>query len=196
MPDKFEVIDIEYKSKVKQLDAFLYMPVFVSGDVENEKERLKINEKQEVYFKQKGKSWKYEEECRLILSSPFPWLFGEQIEYSNQERLFHYEPSQLVGIVYGARMSPEKCKHIEEILKERKEWYHYQSNYKRIIFNFMEFKSKLSFNQREVEIIPYRLDTVKPIYYGGKDFDRLYNDWITGVGFEREGNSSKRIKVD
>jgi len=192
LPGKFKFIDINYKSEVESLNAFLHMPVYVSGDAKNEEERLKILEEQESHYLQKGQNWFYENESRLILSPPPSWLFGGHIEYTKQERLFHYEPSQLVGIIYGARMSDDDINRIREILKERKEWRYRTTNYKRIEFSFVEFKAKLSANQRTVEINPISLSDMKPT---DKNFDRLYAEWNEGIGWERENASSKRMVV-
>jgi len=196
VPEKFKFHHIEYKPQVELLNAFINLPVAVTGDVKNEEERLKISTERESHYLQKGKSWFYEDESRLILSPPIPFLFGAHIDFTKQERLFHYEPSQLVGIIYGARMTDEDKNRIREILKERKEWTSRITNYKRIEFNFIEFQAILSATQREVEIEPLNLITYTPIPTTDKNFDRLYSEWKEGVGFERENNSSRRVKVD
>jgi hypothetical protein len=196
MPEKFKIVDIDYRSEVEQSNAFLYLPVYVSGEAKNEEERLQIRSKQESHYSQKGMNWYYENESRIILPPPPPWLFGEHIEYTKQERLFHYDPSQLVGIIYGARMASAEKNRIKEILQERKDWIDYNLTHKRIDFNFVEFEAKLSTMQRTVEISPLGIDTYKFIAVEEEDFVRLYKDWQEGVGFEINGSSSKRIKVD
>lgn len=191
-PKDFTFQDINYKSKVKSLDAFLHMPVFVSGNAKDEKQRKKIQQLQESHYIQKARNWEYEKESRLILPPPPSWLFGEHIEYTKQERLFHYEPSQLVGIVYGARLKNENRERIREILNSRSDYQSMTVNYKRTEFHFIEFQANLSINQRELEVVPLNILSYKPIPPTDKDFDRLYSDWRTGYGWEKEENRSSR----
>jgi hypothetical protein len=196
LPDFFKFIDIDYKPEVEFLNAFLHLPVYVSGDAKNEEERLNIITDQERHYSQKGHNWIYENESRLILPPPPSWLFGGHIDYTKQERLFHYEPSQLAGIIYGARMIEQEKNRVREILKERDNWIDNTSNYKRITFRFIEFEAKLSTNQRNVEVLPISIMGPIPIRPSDTDFERLYAEWKEGIGHERDGNRSKRIKVD
>jgi len=189
MPEEFEFKNIDYKSKVKHLDGFLHLPVYINGKAKNESEQKKIYDLQQKHYSQKGKSWSYEKETRLILNPPPSFLFGEHIEYTSQERLYHYEPSQLVGIIYGAKMELRQKQRIDEILKERENWININNNYKRIVFNFVEFQAKLSTNQREVEIIPTAIRNYNKITPKDKDFDRLFKEWKSGIGHERGKNS-------
>ncbi len=195
MPENFKFKDIDYKSKVKQLDGFLHLPVYVNGDAKNQEEKKKVFELQQKHYSQKGKSWSYEKETRLILNPPPSFLFGEHVNYTQQERLFHYEPSQLVGIIYGAKMDLKQKQRIDEILRERKDFIDCNHNYKRTIFNFVEFQAKLSTNQREVQISPICIRNYQKIKPNDKDFNRLFKEWNNGIGYEREKNSSKRIQV-
>ena len=192
LPESFKFKDIEYKRDVESLDAFLHMPVAVTGDVSNQREAGKLSTQRESHYLQKGQSWFYESETRLTLPPPPPWLFGEQITYSRQERLFHYEPSQLAGIIYGARISIEDKIRIQEILKERKNFINEVSNYSRTVFNFVEFEAKLSTNQRQLNIEPISLNGKPTI---DKDFKRLYKEWQEGYGYKRENSSSRLIQV-
>lgn len=195
MPEEFKLIDIEYLGKVNPSDAFLHMPVAVSGEAENDEHRDRIRKEQESHYKQKGESWKYENEARLILSPPPPWLFREHFEYTSQERLFHYDPSHLVGIIYGSRMKEDEKERIREILKERKEWDLYYPNYKRTDFNFVEFNATLSSNERIVNINPISILSYNRILKSDKEFERLYKEWQEGWGIEKDGSTSKRIRV-
>lgn len=194
--DKFKLIDIDYVDKVKSSNAFLQMPVIVSGDAKNEHHRDEIKNEQEKHYHQKGKSWNYEKEARLILSPPPSWLFGENVEYTNQERLFYYDPSHLVGIIYGSRLSEADKKRIQQIISDRKDWEIYFVERKKIVFNFVEFEARLSKNQREIEIEPIAINTYQRLTKSDKDFERLYNEWKDGWGSERDNKSSKRIKID
>lgn len=195
IPDSFPFTKIEYKAEVKPLNAFLHLPVGVTGEkVENEAKQ--IREEQESHYRQKSKSWEYEAEYRLMLQPPLPWLFGEHFDYTKQERLFHYQPSQLAGIIYGARMETSDKNRIKELLKERNEWRFYLDNEKVIEFSFVEYDAVLSPNQREVVIKPTGMLSYKIILPTDPDFDRLYKEMPDGWGWERYKNGSKKIKVD
>lgn len=193
LPKKFKFSDIDYKQEVETLNAFLHMPVSVTVEASNEAEQLKITADQQIHYQQKGQNWVYENEARLILPPPPPWLFGGHIDYSKQERLFHYEPSQLAGIIYGARMTVEEKNRVKEVLEERKNLLDRISNYPRTVFRFVEFEARLSTHQRNVDIKPI---SIMGMPTTDKDFDRLYNEWLEGIGHLRDGNGSKRIKVN
>ena len=195
MPEAFDFVDIDYLKNVRQSSAFFHLPVAVSGEAESDKQITAIRNEQESHYKQKGINWSYEKESRLMLPPPASWLFGKHIGYTKQERLFHYDPSHLVGIIYGARMTFDEKKRIHEILKERKEWFYRYPNYKRIEFNFVEFNASLSSKERKVDIQPLAMNPHNKISIGDKDFDRLYKEWQEGWGFEREVGSSRKIKV-
>lgn len=194
-PDEFKFIDIEYVDKVIPSDAFLHMPVTISGEAKNDSHRQEIRNEQEKHYAQKGKNWSYEKEARLILSPPPSWIFGDNIEYTNQERLLYFDTSHLVGIIYGAKLSENDKKRIQQIISDKENWELYYVNRKNIHFDFVEFEAKLSQNQREVEIEPIAINTYKRLEKSHKDFDRLYTDWQHGWGSERDQNSSRRIQV-
>jgi len=196
LPEGFEFTKIDYEEEVKPLNAFLSLPVYVTGEAKNEEEKLKIFKDRESHYSQKSKSWEYESEFRLMLRPPIPFLFGEHFDFTKQERLFHYEPSQLVGIIYGARMELPEKNRIREILRERREWDIDFTKQKRIEFNFVEFEAKLSTKQRSVEVMPTGIITWQRIGVNDKNFERLYKEWQEGWGHERDGVSSKRIKVN
>ena len=187
---------IDYEPEVKPLSAFLRLPVYVTGEANDKEEAARILKEKESHYKQKSVSWEYESEYRLMLQPPIPWLFGEHFDYTQQERLFHYQPSQLVGIIYGARMEVTEKNRIKEILKESRDWLSYSAMEKTIEFNFVEFEANLATNQRKVEIIPTGLMTYHTIPVSDPDFNRLYQEWQDGWGWERHDRGSRKIKVD
>lgn len=195
VPNFFAFTDIDYKDNVEQLDAFLHMPVYVSGEAANEAERQQILAQQRTHFFQKGQPWHYEKESRLILHPPPSSLFGEHVVYTKQERLFHYDPSQLVGIIYGANMPYENKSRIKELLQEREEWVYLNSDHKRTAFHFMEFEAKLSKSQRDIEIVPIDINLSGKLPIENKDFDRLYREWREGIGSEKEARQSRLVQV-
>jgi hypothetical protein len=195
IPESFQFTKIDYEPEVKSLNAFLHLPIGITGE-KGEDEAKRIRQEQESHYKQKSKSWEYEAEYRLMLEPPIPWLFGEHFDYTKQERLLHYQPSQLVGIIYGARMEATEKNRIKELLKERRDWRVYDDNKKTIEFSFIEFDAVLSSNQREVEIKPAGLLSYNTMPTSDPNFDRLYRELLDGWGWERYQNGSRKMKVD
>lgn len=195
IPEKFDFIDIQYASEVDSLDAFINLPVYITGEPESDEEKAKIMAERESHYHQKGIHWKYERESRLILRPPLPWLFGEHFDYSNQERLFHYEPFQLVGIVYGSQMTLTSKIRIKEILNERREWIQ-SVNYPRIVFDFVEFEAKLSSKERKVEVVPTAIHGLKSYIPADNEFDKSYKDWQDGWGLQIGDKETKMVKIE
>jgi hypothetical protein len=195
IPERFQFTKIDYETEVKPLNAFLHLPVGVTGE-KNEKEAKIIRQEQESQYTQKSKSWEYEAEYRLILKPPMPWLFGDHFDYTKQERLFHYQPSQLVGIIYGAKMEMTEKNRLKELLKERREWRTYSVDEKMKEFSFIEYDAALSPNQREVVIKPTGLLSYITMSTSDPDFERLYKELLDGWGWERHKNGSRKMKVD
>jgi hypothetical protein len=195
IPDKFEFVKIDYKQEVKPLDAFLHLPVGIVGEKDKE-EAQKIRLEQEALYSQKAMGWAYEREYRLILQPPPPWLFGEHFEYTKQERLFHYQPGQLAGIIYGARMELSEKNRIKELLRERQSWRSYSDGSEVTEFDFFEFDAQLSTNQRHVTNKPTGLLSYKTIEPSDQNFERLYKEWQEGWGHIRFANGSRKIKVE
>lgn len=196
MQEAFDFTDIEYFENVTTSSAFFHLPVFVTGESANDEQINAIRNEQESHYKQKGISWNYEKESRLILPPPPSWLFGGHIEYTKQERLFHYDPGHLVGIIYGARMTKEEKNRIHEVLKERKDWIYSYPNYTGIEFNFVEFSASLSAKERAVTIKPISMNPHSTVPLNNKDFDRLYQEWQEGWGFEKSDRGSRKIKIE
>jgi hypothetical protein len=196
MPDSFKFAEIEYHKEVKPLNAFLHMPAFVSDKGQTEKEINQIRDQQESHYRQKSKHWEYEQEFRLMLPPPMPWLFGEHFDYTKQERLFHSQSSQLVGIIYGARLNEKERLRIQEIIQERKDWELDSLKNDIIEFNFLEFEAKLSQNQRSLDIIPIGFLNHRQKSTKDTDFDRLYSEWIEGWGWKKHDRGAKKIKVE
>jgi hypothetical protein len=195
IPESFQFTKIDYEAEVKPLNAFLHLPVGITGERVKE-EAMKIRQEQESHYIQKSKSWEYEAEYRLMLQPPMPWLFGEHFDYSKQERLLHYQPSQLVGIIYGARMEETEKNRIKELLKERRDWRVYPDEEGTKEFSFIEYDAVLSPKQREVLIKPTGLLSYTTMPTTDPNFDRLYNELLDGWGWERHKNGSSKMKVD
>jgi Protein of unknown function (DUF2971) len=94
LPDQFTAAPIQYRDGVVPQDAFNCFPESVCGLVDGEVANSQIHTKSRQHLLEKDVGWKYERESRLVLSPPTAWLAGGQREYTAQQRLFHYEPTQ------------------------------------------------------------------------------------------------------
>lgn len=196
LPDAFEIRDIEYVETPEYLNGFMCFPAAVAKGKYTQSEMEEFQVKQSKTYWQKHTVWDYEKESRLVLSSGISWLAGERLSIPAHQRLFHYESTQLVGIVVGARTSKEQRQRIEQIVAEKVDRWYVNSEGERIISNFVLFEEHLSETNRNVEIVPYKIyGSVKPIEKNDKDFDRLYNNWQEGWALKFVGNGAEKIQL-
>ncbi|HHK8512555.1 TPA: DUF2971 domain-containing protein [Vibrio parahaemolyticus] len=196
LPESFVFQPVEYQEKVEHLCAFCRLPAGVTKINLEENERLSLVTKQSNQYVQKHQSWEYEQEVRLSFTPISGYLYGQKMFLSKHERLFHYDPCQLVGIVFGSKMSAENKSRIREVITEvlnKRELYKQD---KRVLFNFMIFEAELSSTQRNLNIKPHELLTlVKNYKPDSPDFERFYAEWESGVGMKIDGSSSSRVVI-
>ncbi|MEP4802854.1 MAG: DUF2971 domain-containing protein, partial [Hyphomicrobiales bacterium] len=119
VPTDFLFRGISYQESTEALDAFSCFPVAVYGRELSESERIELIESQQRQVLTKHIGWSYEQEVRVTFSPGVSWLFGEHLECTQLERLFHFRPTQLVGLIMGARMSSHQQSRVREICKAR-----------------------------------------------------------------------------
>ncbi len=198
IPESFKFMDVSYVNETKSLDAFLCFPKSVIGNTIKEEKINKIVLEQKAQYLQKHSSWAYEKESRLILESSLPWLFGEHINLSPQERLFYFEPTQLVGVIIGSRIQPSLKSRLGEIIKERIDRIAKGVNYSRTIFDFVIFESKLSTDSRSLQINPLEIRGLgnKKMTSAHKDFTNFLKKWENGCGLLFDKNSCRKVQID
>lgn len=197
---KFEMEEILYTDTETNIDAFLCFPGYVSGHkFKSDDERIAHCKQLQKHFLEKNSCWSYEQETRLLLHTPYAWLCGEKIEYSKHERLFHYDASQLVGIVLGYKMSKVDKQRIREIILEKiKKRYEFASGKDvRRFFDFVLFDAELSPLKRSVEIAPKEIyDGSKFLLPGDETFKKRFEEWEQGYCLEMKDKSGRKIKID
>ena len=193
MPDSFEFDNVDYRETFNPLNAFKCMSQYIFGQEVEDQEQLLLRTEQNSHFLQKELSWKYENESRLVLEPPPSWLFGGHVNYTTHERLFHYQPTQLVGVITGARMSQNDKDRLIEIIHEKKDQIYRISNYPYVMFDFVIFEAKLSLNQRAIEVLPMEILGGMPVKSGEKTFDERLKKWQDGWGlhFDKAGSCQK-----
>ena len=196
LPKSFLFEDVHYNKGTCSGDAFLCFPQHVSGCSLNEKERIELVESQKAQYLEKHESWSYEQESRLLLMAPLPWLFGEHISLTKQERLFYYQPTQLVGIIFGPQMQNDFKQRLYEIVNIRMRRPDLVPNgIKTELFDFVIFETKLSNETRDIIVEPIQiLSLTKKKDKDEKGFDEQYKLWLDGwsVVFDGKGGGSKK----
>ena len=198
---QFSMQDVIYcdEGETTVIDAFLCFPPYVAGKEFSEEERAEHFAKLQSPFLEKGLCWEYERESRLLLTTPSAWLFGENFEYSSYERLFHYESTQLVGIILGAKMQESEKNRIREIVKDKVDgWYDFDvSKGEKRIFSFVLFESELSLKKRNIDIFPKEIYTGTGVILDeDSEFKKAYEEWKKGRCIEWSEGHSKKTYID
>jgi len=135
---------------------------------------------------------------RVVWTEDYPWLFGEHIDYNQQERLLYYKPNQLIGIIFGALMNEQQKARLQIIIQERMDRIsRVASSDNLAVFDFVVFQAKLSENSRNVNIDAEELYKLNIKYdKNHKDFNRFYDAWKEGwaIEFHGSGGSCKRFE--
>ena len=181
VPDFFEIRDIEYVQEPKLSDGFTYFPEAVIGKVFSQ-DQIKdiLNDREKIYL-QKHSVWEYEEESRVILQSGHSWLVEQQLSLSPYQRLIHYDPIHLAGIIVGVNMPKDQRSKIEEIMAEKARRQVECLEAETVTFDVVLFEEKLSPINRTVEIVPYRIyNEIRQIDKTDKDFGEHLKKWEEG----------------
>lgn len=197
LPESFVFQDVAYSDNTAFADTFMRFPQHVSDFSLNEPERIKLIDAQERQYLEKHKSWSYEQEVRLLLKAPLAWLFGEHIQFTKHERLFHYQPTQLVGIITGPLMQEEYKQQIYEIVRDRINRRDYiVDGVKTEVFDFVFFEASLEDNDRHIKVAPAKiLSLSQEISRGDTGFEGKYQEWQDGWAIVFEGSKSSRIQI-
>ncbi|WP_236896989.1 DUF2971 domain-containing protein [Clostridium beijerinckii] len=189
--DGFEFRDVVYDLNTTFNNAFYYFPEHISGENFDEKKLESIRNWKEQQYLIKHDCWSYENESRLTVSTNSGWLLGGHVEYSPYERLFHYHPNQLVGIILGARMEDKEKLRIREIIKEH---INHISNilYDNFpVFDFVLCQATLPDNQRKVIIKEEEIFTLtRTISRTDDDFEEYLTRWKEGEAIVYRKNNS------
>ena len=117
---------------------------------------------------------------KRIKISITPCLFGNRFEYTQDERLFYYNPTQLVGLICGAWMDNDIKKRIKEIISYNREqmWLNIKED---AVFDFVLFQAKISDEKRGIQIIPELIYSSTQTYQqSDKTFNDKFERWEKG----------------
>jgi hypothetical protein len=188
--------DVEYCSNNKMIDASRFMPHnILRKHFKNEEERINFVTENDKECLKKHSCWEYEKESRLLLYEPMPWFFGEHFELTKEERLLHYQPTQLVGIILGALMEPEIKERVREIIHVLRERIT-KTTITGPLFDFVLFEASISDKHRDLEIKPKEIFIeTTPFSNNDPQFPSQYKKWKNGeaIVFDGKGGSRKQV---
>ena len=196
---KFKFYDVVYGNDSATIDPFGYFPKYVNDcQFADEKERMDFFKGLERHHLEKGSCWEYEQESRLLLPTPGSWITGNNVEYTKYQRLFHYDPSQLVGIIFGSRMSQENRNRIKEIVDEKIDSRLNSTSNNDRFFKFVYFQTKLSSKERKLEIEPLEINSLSHcVRSDDATFEQEYKEWEKGWCLEFNGpGSAKKVYIE
>lgn len=187
---RFKVEEIDYKNELEPIDAFCLLPAYNTGyKFDTEEERLGFHLKIKNQLFTKNKCWGTEQEARLLLPQSSKYISGES-SYTKFQRLFHYDFSQVVGIIFGARMSESEKLEIKEIINYKIEKKFRDlgcGSKKAYIFDFLYQQAEICSSSREVKIIDQELIVMgSTIEIGTEYYQRQLRAWkgFKGVTFD------------
>lgn len=196
VPEEFQFHKIRYESDITHLNAFYLFPKSIAPELSSEAKRKNLARRHDDQYSIKHSSWSYEKESRITLRGPISWLFGDRFEYTSQERLFHYEPPQLVGVIFGARMSEDNKSRLFQVLDERSERIARRIVDGRITFDFLVQQASVSARAGTVQISPLgfhgRINRSRP---GDEKFESTLDRWRKGGGIKYDGKSTSNVVV-
>lgn len=177
----FKINDIHYSDQLNAIDAFTLLPEYLTGYAPlPESNRLNFHSESQNQLLTKNKCWDYEQECRLLLPEPKKWISGVS-NYSNLKRLFHYDFSQVAGIIFGARMTEHEKNTIRDIvnfkLTERFSNLG-ASGEKKYLFDFLFQEAEICTSSRAVKIKDLELNSMSSILNPGSEYyERQLKKW-------------------
>lgn len=179
IPEGFDLNDIEYiNEQIPPINAFALFPHVINPEHFSKAVDDAMNIAYRSYLR-KHSAWKYEEETRLLLFKGGSQYFANRtLSLSSHQRLFHYDPSQLVGIILGAKMSSEQREQIQEIVKEKVTLLKTKSKEYWQQSDFVIFKARLLADKIKIDINPVEIYTSEGVFNKTQnDFERLFDNW-------------------
>jgi len=196
VPATFPFEDISYEDDASTGDAFSCFPHAAFGRKLSEQERLDLAKLQHRQVLTKHTCWSYEMESRVTIHPPSSSLFGEPVQLSPEERLFHFRPSQLVGVIVGARMPAHQKARIREIARMRMNRFASARGDQEPYLDFVLFQAELHQERRNVVVEPQEIFSLQgSIDRRAGSFASSLQAWREGWGllFHKAGAEKKQF---
>lgn len=200
MPDAFEFLAMHYPDRVKPACAFSLLPGDIYGEELDDDERTRLLNEIDRQFLEKHKAWEYEQETRLILQAPTPWLYGARHEPSTQQRLVHFDPTQLAGVIVGARADSKSRERIVEIVRTKRQYASAQRSVgaaEHITTDIVVFDADLGKTDRATDVSPSLIFGLSDeIDQTSESFQQRLDDWDLGwVYVTKDGKTTRKQLV-
>ena len=198
IPKNFTISDVHYGPK-KNIDGFTLFPRKIYGRDFSAEERKSYWESIEKMYLTKSPCWDYEEEARLYLPSATACVSREIL--FPIDRLFHYNNSQIAGVIYGMRMSESDKRLVREILLRKSKERYMESQDDTYLFNIVAFDAHFDDTQHSISIEPSEIfDCGKAIDKSSEHFSNKFASWEKGEAFHihttEKGRGSSRVILD
>ena len=177
--ESFELNDVEYTNgQIPKINAFALFHHVINPEAFKKEFNDAMNVAYSSYLR-KHCAWKYEKETRLILFKGVPqYIANRKISLSTHQRLFHYDPSHLVGIILGAKMPSEQREQIQEIVKKKVDMLKSEPRGNSQPNDFVIFKARMSTDTIKIDMEPVEVYTSRGIFNKAQnDFERLFDNW-------------------
>lgn len=196
--ENFKLHDITYGPK-QSIDGFTLFPHSVYGRDMTDHERKIYWERTENSTLTKSSYWNYEQESRLYIPANSSCVSNESISSIN--RIFHYDNSQIAGVIYGIRMSESNKKLVREVLLKKSRERHLDSSNEKYLFDIVSFESKFDDNQHNISIKPSEIfDCGSAISSSNPAFISKLSSWEKGEAIHirptEKGTSGSRIILE
>ncbi|HIG8799644.1 TPA: DUF2971 domain-containing protein [Raoultella terrigena] len=196
--DKFKMHDVTYGNK-KNIDGFTLFPSYVYGRELSNEELTSYWKNRENIYLTKSACWDYEKESRLYISSSLACVSKEAL--SSIDRIFHYDNSQIAGVIYGMRMSEKNKRIIKEILLRKSKERYMDTKNEKYLFDIVSFDARFNDDQHTISIEPSEIfDCGKVINNSNPSFNNKYTSWKNGEALHiyptDKGMSSLKVVLD
>ncbi|MEX2207670.1 MAG: DUF2971 domain-containing protein [Myxococcota bacterium] len=196
MPKTFQFVNMSYVPQVAPACAFSCFPEKVYGENLTEELATQLRAEVDRHFFEKHDAWSYEREVRVTLSAPIPWLYGSRYQPSQQERLFHFDPTQLAGVIVGARASTESLDRILEIARSKRLHISRSVDYERTVTDFVVFKATLGAHERSIEVQPKMIFGLGDVIEATSEkFQQRLRAWEDGWGLKLGNGRATRAQL-
>ncbi|NDO80210.1 hypothetical protein CJP72_05285 [Citrobacter sp. NCU1] len=196
----FKLHDVLYGTR-NSVDGFTLFPHGVYGRQMSAEEHKSYWENMENMYLTKSSCWDYEQEARLYIAASSACVSQDLL--SPIDRIFHYDNSQIAGVIFGMRMSESNKKIIREILLKKSIERYMDSRSDRFLFDIVSFESQFDDKQHAILINPSEIfNCGKSIKKSDPEFASKFTSWSHGEALHIQksengkGNSCSRVVLD
>ena len=199
IPKNFKLHDVSYGPKSRNINGFSLFPAGIYGRDFTQEERDNYWQSIEKMYLTKSACWDYEEESRLYMPAGSVLTSDEIL--SPLDRIFHYDNSQIAGVIYGMRMSESNKNLVREILLRKSEERFMNSQNDVFLFDIVAFDAHFDDTQHTINTSPSEIfDCGRAISRDNPQFSKKFASWEKGEALHiqttERGRGSSRVILD